>query len=405
MRLGTASCVGTAIAAYAALSLAVQSCGVMVSEECAEKAICQESGTLGADATDLDGSSGDDLTAAADNEASETNVSEDVGAVDADAGDAFTGDVVTDVVAEDVLTLADGCAAPDMCGTVPTGWQAALFWIGDSGAPVPSCPGDTQNVDLKAGFTAGGPDTCGCTCTLSDTCTAKATFHPDQGCGLPTCIVDGGGMAAIGVTPSPSGACTAVPDNLCGSGGSLDTPPLARVIYDAGCVPTPTVTPGSASTWMTAARLCARPVASGVCSANQQCVPSLTSDFTKVCIYQAGDTSCPALPSPYQTKIQPPLYGGANDTRGCSPCTCGNPSTGMCGGSLVAYGSRDCSGASFTYSFALASCQAYLGFTLNPNPGSIKANYTVTHGTCPTPAATQPEGGVTAAAPTTVCCM
>jgi hypothetical protein len=370
----------------------------MVSEDCAQKAVCKEEGGTGSDATsDLGGATGDDLTTT-DNDASDVIVSETVGP-DADAGDGVGEDVnIKDVVAEDVL-LADGCTAPDMCGAVPTGWQAALFWTGASSAIPPNCPGDTQTVDLKGVLTPGGPDTCGCTCPLSDKCSTTGTFHFDQSC-LQMCVVDGGGTATVSVTPDPSGACTAVPANFCGAGGSFDTPALMRITYDGGCIPTPTVTPGSASSWTTAARLCSRPVASGVCGANQQCLLAVTTDLTKVCIYQAGDMVCPPPPSPYSNKTL--LYLGQNDSRGCSPCTCGNPTAGSCLGNISVYGTKDCTGPASNYSFLLASCQIYNAF---PNPQSVKAAYTVTHGTCPTPSTPQPEGGVSPAGPTTVCCM
>jgi hypothetical protein len=337
---------------------------------------------------------GGDLTTA--DNASDVIVSEPLGS-DADASDALGEDSpVMDVVAEDV-PLADGCATPDMCGSVPTAWQAALFWTGAGSATPPSCPVDTQTVDLKAGLTPGGPDTCGCTCNLSDTCSTKLTFHPDGLC-TATCFVADGGMATISVTPQPD-ACTPVPANLCGGAASMDTP-LTRLTYDAGCIANPATTTGSPSSWMTVARLCPRPVATGVCRANEQCLPGLTSDFSKICIYQGGDVSCPVAPSPYTNKTL--LYSGQNDSRGCTACSCGNPSMGSCTGSIAVYGNQNCQAPSSIYSFLLNPCQPYNAV---PTPGSVLTNYAVTHGACPTPATPTPTGAVTPTGPTTVCCM
>jgi hypothetical protein len=386
-----------ATAAWAALVLSVQSCGVMSPDECTQKAVC----------TDTEGGlSGDDVNLGGDSSlGSDRPIAENdsMGQNAADSRDAFR-DAGGEVGIVDV-TPVDGCAAPSTCvPSVPSGWSGPdLFWSGSFGASPPSCPSGYMALDLKAGFTAGGPDTCSCACNLSsELCSVTGTFHSNITCGGQTCPLSDGGAAAIQVSPQPDGGCTPVPSNMCPSTGSFDTP--GPIAYQANCTPQVTTTTGSGSTWATSARVCSvLAVSTADCDAGQQCLPGQGSNFAGKCIHQSGDMSCPSAGYTRKTLF----YSGEMDTRNCGSCMCAADG-GSCSGTVSAYGTTDCTSTAFVYDFSL-TCQPYgpiTGDTLSPNPRSAKATYMIpTHGTCRVLTMPQPAGSDTPTGATTVCCM
>jgi hypothetical protein len=291
------------------------------------------------------------------------------------------------------------CAAP-----VPDGWVGpALLWTGLSAATAPSCPSGYQDAfDGFAGPTANQPVGCSCTCVAAgQVCTATCTFHPDQTCSNPQC-----GSSTVTVSPASDGTCTAVPANTCGSGGSLSMGVIPSPT-GGNCQPMVTTTGKSAPGWMTAARVCSwvGPVDSpgGCPNGMDQCVLAPPGGFgATFCIYQAGTPACPAAyPNAHV------YYAGADDTRGCGPCTCSAPSGGSCAGSVSLYGAAvgGCVGTPGA-SYALGTpCQSYPGASLDLNPGFVKANYSITGVACSVTAQPVAQGSVTPTGPSTVCCM
>ena len=120
-------------------------------------------------------------------------------------------------------------------------------------------------------------------------------------------------------TFSPSGPCT--------STGALDVPKTTAPVGGT-CAPS-TQTPTLPVEWAEEVRACsAAGVAQGKCTTGQVCAWSAEASH-KLCVWQKGDTTCPASPSVYAEKHV--YYGGIDDTRTCSACACGAAAAGSCG--------------------------------------------------------------------------
>jgi len=168
-----------------------------------------------------------------------------------------------------------------------------------------------------------------------------------------------------------------------------------------------------ANQWATAAEACAASEASAACGTGNVCAPSLTGSFS-VCVYQTGDVACPT--AGYTTKQL--IDTVMSDSRGCTPCTCGAPSTGddgglaTCSGGIVTVSDRtSCPGPGsgtdlYTQTF-FAPVSCYMN-SVACDPGTttylnLYRAATATAGTC------SPDGGVVTGSVTTsqvtVCCM
>ena len=136
----------------------------------------------------------------------------------------------------------------------------------------------------------------------------------------------------------------------------------------------------------------------GACSGSEVCVAPSASPYGAICVYRSGDHTCP---SGFSNKEL--LYGGYNDTRACSNCTC-SPQNDTCSGTITRYQntSNNCSGSAqnMGVSESGSSCiqkssQTSVRLTaLNPNPNATCAR----------------NGGALSGAaaptmPTTVCCL
>ena len=334
---------------------------------------------------------------------------------DAEQRDAGQGDIVAenvgsqDVTSEDVVTPPpppDGsCNPPYTCAaSAPTGWSGpALLWTATSGSTPPSCPTGYQGLDLNGGLTGTDVGACECSCNLSgEMCAMTATFHPDQACAASTCLLSDGGTDTIRVSPPSNGACTPVPDNLCGSGGSVLTDNVTA--YSATCAPSVSATRPTPS-WSDSARLC-----STACPGSMKsCVIGPTAGFgTTVCIFQSGDIACPS--TTYVKKSV--YYAGFVDSRSCGACSCSDVDGGTCvnfgtgtPSSMTIYTGSGCTGSSWT-DVTLDVCGPYPVGALIPTPASVSYAPVITSGTCPgVSSPPQAQGSVTSTGATTVCCM
>jgi hypothetical protein len=452
---------GCLLAATLALA-AVQSCGVWSSTgDCTERATCSEvqDGTKDSVSTDASqdrspgvnpetGSGARDGSVAIDGEvltpdAGASDVNLDAANRDAPTADvandrsagwdasidgvderAGSGDATQDVAARDgpsgacVPTGPEDCTngvdddcngkidcADPACGayacaaSVPSGWLGPVaFWQAASSSAPPSClPPFGSPIDGSEGLSAS-PATCTCACTASgQACSATGVFHADQACASGACAT---------VTPAPSGACTAVPANACGSGGSFS---VSGTPTPSGGSCTAQVTPAiPPASWTTSARAClyGGPTDSpGGCSASQQCVAAPASPYgPKLCVYSAATPPPSTCPAGYNANTPAVLYSGFADTRDCGGCTCGGPSGGSCAGTISLYGRGGCAGSSGAATYTLGTtCQAYMG--LSPVPGSVRAQYAVTAGSCSVTSQPMPNGAASPTGPLTVCCM
>ncbi len=174
------------------------------------------------------------------------------------------------------------------------------------------------------------------------------------------------------------------------------------VLHEDGCTPVTQPVPKDLSpTWGTFARACEWSPR-GICAdPGKVCSPSGPPDGFRTCIAHEGDVSCPSY-SPYQERHV--FYEGLDDTRTCSPCSCGAPEGGSCSGLISVY--------------ADGACSALLSSTLVTSAGALCADVaagsalgsksagpvTYTPGTC-TPSGGEPMGTAEPRDAVTLCCL
>jgi hypothetical protein len=110
----------------------------------------------------------------------------------------------------------------------------------------------------------------------------------------------------------------------------------------------------------------------------------------------SGDVPCPAGSS-YGAKHV--YYGGFDEGRSCSACTCATVGAGSCNGQLNLYSGGDCSGSTQNLQASFGACTSILAATR-----SVELNYlTLTEPAC-APSGGVARGSATATNPTTICC-
>jgi hypothetical protein len=378
----------------------------MVPADCAQRAACSDDAGNAAEVSFADNVDG----TPAGPEAGDIQVDEPIGleAVARDA-DAASEDVVVEMPPPP--PPSDGsCNSPYTCAApVPSGWTGpALLWTDTATATPPTCPTNyLQQPDLGQNLAGTQAGPCTCSCGLSDNCIVTVSFHPDQGCSSATCLLPDGGNDAVQVAIAAN-SCVPIPDNLCGSAGSVTT--TNGSAYVANCVAT--VAPIPTASFRNSALLC-----STTCSSSAaHCVIGPTSSFhSTACIFKSGDAACPT--TAYVNKSL--FYTGFADHRSCGPCTCNGYDGGTCvylGGpegpasSVTVYALSNCDPGSGSWmNVTLDVCSVYnpSNSTLASNPASLTYAPTIMHGACSGVASpSQPgDGGVVPTGATTVCCM
>jgi hypothetical protein len=299
----------------------------------------------------------------------------------------------------------------------PSGWTPVALYDQEAApsgpAPTPpSCSGDPNYANLLAfGYYNPVPTAATCTCgscgspSLSATCsdpvlgfsagcpTSTAYGSATVGTTCGTISARQGGINAIGIatasTPSGGGTCAA----------ASMTPNI------------PTWDPSSSASWEGAGRVCGPTQAPGTltgpavgcATAGDYC---LLEPATKlVCIYQAGQTSCPTSAAPLYSSQHSYNTSGTDNRKCAGSCSCSFDSSGLaCSTTVSVYddGDAGCSGtaATVTPSSTCASVSNFHQYmsavaTLTPTGGSCAAsgNYSLMGSI--TPGGTQ----------TTVCCI
>jgi hypothetical protein len=312
----------------------------------------------------------------------------------ADAPDAANS---PDVGGPDALDAAEEvpahCGGPFTCiPAAPTGW-AGPFELYEGSNPLPACElgflGTT--LDGNAGLSASAAS-CDCQCNLPEgvRCAAPTvTFSA-------TSAVCPAACATETLTP---GVCTAVDKRIgCGLGvtGATISVPAPAVAAQGTCAPLWTVGVPIA-TWSTSARACGASVASAHadCQGASVCVRAPSTPFRGgLCIEQVGDVACPA--TDYTVKYL--YYGGIDDTRSCSSCTCGAVTGTTCLGILTQYNSTDggCGTAQTIYDLP-QSCSPL------QQPADLMLSLTASNGACK-PSPVSATGTATPSKPMTFCC-
>jgi hypothetical protein len=222
--------------------------------------------------------------------------------------------------------------------------------------------------------------TCGCSCGAPQGVECSAVnVSASSGCAS--------GTTCVGTMPGHQ--CVAW--NVGSPGGSAcsATPPSAQVT-GGSCAASPSTTVPVAM-WSGQARACSPPA--GACAGGACTTPALDPSF-KLCVEQQGEQSCPAGWS--QQHVE---YATANDTRGCSACSCGALSGVSCDPMASAPPISDVSFYSDSQCTTLPT--SYLCSTPYPY---ARYEPTPTGGSC-APSTVAPTGSATASGAVTFCCQ
>jgi hypothetical protein len=268
------------------------------------------------------------------------------------------------------------------CFDVPMAWTGLGILFEGPEAQVPDCPGDFATpIDLGGSGPQGAPAICSaCSCSVPDTaCTATLSAYRNSRCDMRPNVA----------TPERGSGCTILsggfaPRSYLASAPSLDAAACAPVGGEA------TVPPLS---WTTRARVCAMTSAGDGCAHGGRCAPSRADVpfLGGICVWRDGEHACPAGYDDRHVFAQTPV-----DTRGCTPCSCGQLSA-TC--------------TMTTTLFSDFSCTDAVGIVVNndvclpdaPMASAFSASTTILGG-CPASGGA-PTGDVNeGASKTTVCC-
>ncbi len=291
---------------------------------------------------------------------------------------------------------------PPACGgalacvpAAPPGWAGPQeLYAGTSAAP--SCTADFAPAYAgNAGLTAPA-DACSCSCGPSATqCGAPTlTLYPAVCVAGNGCTCAGTGCDTVSLQ---AGACAKVDGTgACPKGTTAMSAPAPAVV-GGSCAPDPgqKVVPIG---WGTFAQACSSTVmvAQVDCQPGSVCAPKPMAPYgAALCISQAGNLSCPT--QGYTSKQL--FYGGVDDQRDCTACTCGNPAGASCDATLDVYMSTDgsCTGTPDLYG-APFSCDSV------DQPVDLRFVVTSQNGSCAA-SPVGPTGAATPTSPTTFCCL
>jgi hypothetical protein len=284
---------------------------------------------------------------------------------------------------------AGACSGGGACAPpIPPGWTGPLvLWEGSGNAPTCGSGFDPVFDGGASPPTANANCTCGCESPTGVTCgTPVLTFNNKNTCHGMNC-----GMVSL-----PQGACT----DVGGTGGACSNVSASGATASGGSCAPDASTSLPQWNWGTFAKACmpsALPDAG--CGAGGQCIPPLPASFEgHVCILNQGTGGCPAG----DYSVARVYYGGAQDTRGCSSCTCGSPPSGA-----------DCNANAKVVLWATPGCDGGATLELSPLPSSCATpafktqgatfTTTATGGRC-TPVGGGPTGGIVPQGPVTICC-
>jgi hypothetical protein len=353
---------------------------------------------LGEDAGDTSGEDAGDGSAEDSGEDSGDGSSRE----DAPAPDASDGGPAFDAPAEATIPTDASDAAPSQDGsctgsatcapTPPPGWTGPLsVWLGPGAAP-PCAAGFHPVFDGGANPSAPSAE-CACSCGKPGgvSCGPVALSfakHCSGGCG------------SNGASLAQGAACLNIAsyENGCpGGSGMIGVSASGSTASGGSCTPQSSTTL-PAWAWGAGAVACAPASTSAAgCGAGEVCVPTSAPPFgSRPCILQQGSLACP----PGEYSLQSVYYGGVQDSRGCSTCSCGSVSGVDCNANAHVQVLDGCGGQVLADIHPLpASCTSPGGspngatFTTTPSGGSCGADGGVAHGT------------VAQQNPVTICCI
>jgi hypothetical protein len=299
----------------------------------------------------------------------------------------------------------DSCPDPErMCKSRPIQWDGP--WLLWSGPPdqAPECPDVGPTGVGWEGYDDLAPtecEPCRCaastgTCSLSPGLTAHDVLCEDLGKPHQDISFD--------AKASWKGECDSE-NPIDGKSGIVSLSVSAIEIHTNGCSVVSTVPRDRGalpSRWNTFARACAGSGWTSCDAFNGTCVQKVPESF-RLCIGHEGTMDCPSLGNWHDRHV---FYGGVNDQRTCTECTCGAPAGEMCVGSLSVYDDGSCTNdamGKFPMSSFKDSCFDILppGMQLG-SKSAAKPSYVA--GAC-APSPGKPSGGaVEKIAAMTFCC-
>ncbi|HYQ04791.1 MAG TPA: hypothetical protein VER96_39220 [Polyangiaceae bacterium] len=230
-------------------------------------------------------------------------------------------------------------------------WQGPVaYWEGPGGSAVPACPegfDDPLPSDVHRGLIAPDP-TCTCTCDPAENQVCDTTLHMFTGQNCDNHCADQGIQSCTSVPPTCSGSQgSANIDVVTISGGACK----ARIAQPVGL------------TWQYDGRICKKSDVGTCDDPNQVCTRLPEKPYrSPLCVTRLipEGQDLPQCPAGYPHPVEP-LYAAATDQRGCTACTCGNPSGGTCAGSINISSGNDCSAAQGEYIVGMGKplCQRF----------------------------------------------
>ena len=231
------------------------------------------------------------------------------------------------------------------------------------------------------GFSVGASScACACSAPVGQACsTGGVILYSSAGC-----------VAAQAVYAGllPAGICTNIPDVGVMSvlGGYLG-------VAGGSCAPVPTIDL-PAPTFAHQGAVC-QPAHAGAACRGGSCTPS-PPPVSGACVFAMGQLDCPAR-YPHQTL----LYGGTEDTRGCTACSCGAPAGSFCQGATYLYADSACA-AQYGPISNDGSCVSFTGIA--PMGSLLVVATSAPLGGACAASGSSPTGAAVPTAPVTVCC-
>ncbi len=178
---------------------------------------------------------------------------------------------------------------------------------------------------------------------------------------------------------------------------SLTVGPLT--VSENGC--NPSQPPKQATpTWQTYAHACRADPRVGCEGGAGICLTASPPGF-RVCVFQTGDVDCPGF-GPYTEKHV--FYDSYDDTRACSPCTCGAPTGSTCSSKVSIYTDGACSTLAYqaTVDATGPACHDVPAGTPLGSKSATPPTYAP--GAC-SPGGGMPMGAATPTGAATLCCL
>ncbi|WP_434042139.1 MULTISPECIES: hypothetical protein [Sorangium] len=312
-------------------------------------------------------------------------------------------------------TLPQACPGPCV-PRAPLGWSdPALLWIGPPDR-APDCPASAPSVGYEghAGFTAPPRECPTCLCDPPDaSCELPAAWraHASFPCDVPG-VIETSFAAPDGWDGACSSTNTVAAGQMCDGvlcAQSLEIP--APRVVPGRCAPSVVEAPGgpdepgTGGRFATLARACTGTVLASCGDPGTTCLPappagdSAPPEGFLTCIHHEGEQGCPAT---YPDRHV--FYAGADDTRGCAPCGCAEPSGATC--SILASAFSDGACSEFVVGVVVSSeapiCSGIVpGTALGSKSASV---ISFEPGACE-PTGGEPTGGIALRGAATFCCL